>query len=110
MKVLMHRLILLAPDTTLVDHINGDPLDNRRENLRYATQSQQNANRHRTFGASRFKGVYRRRDGLKWCAQCRVPGGKQRYLGSFDSEEDAARAYNAAATELFGEYARLNDL
>jgi hypothetical protein len=108
MKVLMHRLILMAPDTATVDHINGDPLDNRRENLRLATQAQQNANRHRIKGRSQFKGVYRRRDGLKWCAQIRKD--RMIYLGSFISELEAAMAYNAAAAKLFGEFAVLNPI
>jgi hypothetical protein len=108
MKVLMHRLILLAPDTASVDHANGDPLDNRRENLRLATQRQQNANRHKITGQSEFKGVYRRRDGLKWCAQ--IKNGRMIYLGSFAKELDAARAYNTAAIEQFGEFAVLNSI
>lgn len=76
MKVLMHRLILLAPDTSTVDHANGNTLDNRRENLRLATQSQQNANRPKITGKSRFKGVYRRSDKHKWCAQIKPGNGK----------------------------------
>lgn len=108
MKVLMHRLILLAPDTATVDHANGNILDNRRSNLRLATMGQQNANRAKTFGKSRFKGVYRRRDGLKWCAQAKPHGGKMTYLGSFEDEIEAARAYDTAALQFFGEFARLN--
>lgn len=108
MKVLMHRLILLAKDTATVDHINGNTLDNRRENLRLATQSQQNANRHKITGKSEFKGVYRRRDGLKWCAQ--IKNGVMIYLGSFTNELDAARAYNLAALKHFGGFACLNDI
>jgi hypothetical protein len=108
MKVLMHRLILLAPDTSTVDHANGNKLDNRRENLRLATQSQQNANRPKIIGTSRYKGVYRRRDGLKWCAQIKDPLGHQQYLGSFISERAAALAYDNAASKQYGEFARLN--
>ena len=109
MKVLMHRLVLLAPDTSSVDHANGNRLDNRRENLRLATQSQQNANRPKIVGLSqRFKGVYRRRDGLKWCAQVKDPAGRMKYLGSFASEVAAAIAYDTAAIQLYGQFARLN--
>ena|SRR5215472_11429516 len=104
-KVHMHRLILLAPNTATVDHINHDTLDNRRANLRLATQSEQNGNRLKFFGTSRFKGVHRRQDGRKWCAQCHHV-----HLGSFESEIDAARAYNKAAQEYWGEYALLNDI
>lgn len=107
--VLMHRLIMLAPDTMTVDHKNHDTLDNRRKNLRHATQTQQNANRIKTFGASIYKGVYRRSDGLKWMAQIGKDR-KKRSMGCFESEEDAARCYNAMADFLFGEHALLNDV
>ena len=107
MKVLMHRLILLAPDTSTVDHINHDTLDNRRINLRLATQSQQNQNRVKTFGTSKYKGVHRRCDGLKWVAQIKLPD-KRLHLGSFNEEDDAARAYDEAAAAHFGEFSHLN--
>jgi len=107
-EVYMHRLILLAPDTATVDHINHDPLDNRRTNLRLATQSQQNANKPKFKGKSRFKGVYRRWDGRKWVAQ--IKHGKPINLGSFESEIAAALAYNKAAIEHFGEFAHLNEI
>jgi hypothetical protein len=104
-KVLMHRLILLAPASATVDHINHDTLDNRRCNLRLATQSQQNGNRLSFFGSSRFKGVHRRQDGRKWVAQCH-----HIHLGSFESEVDAARAYNKEARSYWGKFALLNDI
>lgn len=107
MIVKMHRLILLAPNTATVDHANGNTLDNRRENLRLATQSQQNANRLKFKGRSQFKGVYRRCDGLKWVAHIKNAG-RPKNLGSFVSEDDAARAYDAAARQIFGEFACLN--
>lgn len=107
--ILMHRLILLAPDTCTVDHINHDTLDNRRSNLRLATQSQQNANRRKISGSSKYKGVYPRRDGLKWCAQLGAFGAKT-YLGSFNTEEEAALVYNNAAIVAFGEFALLNQI
>lgn len=107
--VYLHRLIVLAPDTMTVDHRDRDTLNNRRLNIRTATQSQQNANRAKFVGKSRHKGVFLRADGLKWCAQIGWQG--MRYqLGSFAHEDDAARAYNYAAVELMGEFARLNDV
>ena len=109
MKVLMHRLILLAPDTVTVDHRNHELLDNQRPNLRKATQAEQNMNRRKHHGKSQYKGVYRRSDGLKWVAQIKVDR-KGKYLGSFEEERDAALAYNAAARELFGEFAHLNQV
>lgn len=108
-SVQLHRLITLAPDTMTVDHWDRDTLNNRRSNLRVATQSQQNANRAKFKGASQYKGVFRRRDGLKWCAQVSWKGWRYS-LGSFEDEVDAARAYNYAATKLMGDFARLNEV
>jgi hypothetical protein len=108
MKVLMHRLILLAPDTSTVDHANGNRLDNRRENLRLATQSQQNANRPKITGLSQYKGVHKRQDNLKWVAQIKDPNRRTIHLGSFTSEVAAAIAYDTAAIRLYGQFARLN--
>ncbi|SMF47441.1 HNH endonuclease [Azospirillum oryzae] len=109
MKVLMHRLILLAPDTATVDHANGIILDNQRKNLRLASMSEQNANKPKFHGGSRFKGVHRRWDGKKWVAQIKA-NGEHLHLGSFETEEAAARAYNAAALKHHGAFARLNDI
>lgn len=102
----MHRLILDLPDDVHVDHINGDGCDNRRCNMRRCTQLQNNRNsRHRRDGCSRFKGV--ERASAKWAARISV---NRRYfrLGVFINEADAARAYDVAAREHFGEFARLN--
>lgn len=101
----MHSLITGWP---LVDHVNGNGLDNRRENLRQATIAQNRHNsRPQAGSSSRFKGVCWDRGVRKWRAAIKVDG-KQRYLGIYTSEEDAARAYDAAAREAFGEYAYLN--
>jgi hypothetical protein len=106
----MHRLLMGNPPKMEVDHKNGDTLDNRRSNLRIVTHAQNLANqRLHVRSASGFKGVSWDKKSKKWAAhikyQCR-----KRHLGYFAVKEDAARAYNAAATELFGEYARLNPL
>lgn len=94
-----------------VDHINGDGLDNRRANLRPATHSQNMANKRRyANNKSGYKGVYwSGRPGLRrvWAAAIKQ-GGKARRLGRFEHPEEAARAYDAAARELFGQFARLN--
>lgn len=99
----------MARDATTVDHKNHNTLDNRRRNLRFATQAQQNANRLKHYGGSRFKGVYLRSDGRKWVAQIKT-GSKARYLGSFETEELAARAYNREAKKAWGKFAKLNDI
>lgn len=91
-----------------IDHRNGDGLDNQRRNLRPATGTQNNANtRRRTDNTSGFKGVSWRPDANRWHARVQS-GRKLRHLGYFDTAEAAARAYDAAARELFGEFARPN--
>lgn len=87
----------------LVDHVNGDGLDNRRANLRPATSSQNAANaRRRKDNSSGFKGVSQRPNG-RWMARIRMKS-----LGTFPTAELAARAYDSAATETWGEFARTN--
>lgn len=89
----------------LTDHVNHDGLDNRRENLRPASQQQNMWNRRSFHGQSRYKGVIRRRG--RWAAQIKRSG-QYFYLGLFDSEEAAAQAYDSAARDLFGVFATLN--
>lgn len=103
--VLMHREIMSAPNNIHVDHENGDGLDNRKENLRLASRRQNMQNRRKRIVG--FKGVYldRRRD--RWYSEIRTENGKK-FLGSFKSALEAARAYDAAAIKIFGEFARPN--
>lgn len=102
----MHRLILDAPLGMLVDHINGNGLDNRRDNLRLATKGQNNYNtRLRRDNATGYKGV--KRNCLRWVARIRIDR-RLIHLGSFSTKEDAARAYDSAARRHFGEFAKLN--
>lgn len=101
------RLIMDAPKGMVVDHVNRDTLDDRRKNLRICTISQNIANSStRTDGTSRYRGVHMTKKG-KWRAQIKVFY-KLHRLGDFDSEVEAARAYNAAARKHFTEYAGLN--
>lgn len=105
--VRMHRAIVGAAPGVMVDHINGNTLDNRRENLRVCSNSDNQKNRHRANGSSRFKGVCWNKQSNKWQAGIKL-NGKSKHLGLFGSEEDAARAYDQAAAQMFGEFARPN--
>jgi hypothetical protein len=107
----MHRFImgLVFGDGILVDHRDGNGLNNVRTNLRLATNTGNARNRRYGRSASGYKGAYlvKRRDKRPWTASIRADGGR-RYLGYFETAEEAARAYDAAAKELHGEFARLN--
>lgn len=112
--VLMHRFLMDAEPGQFVDHINGDRLDNRRSNLRFCSFQQNLQNRaplsERIGGSlqSKYKGVGRA-DSRKnpWRAYIGIDG-KSKHLGCFATEEDAARAYDEAAVEAYGEFAQLN--
>lgn len=106
--VYMHNVIMDPPSGLEVDHVNHVGWDNQRVNLRHATHSQNNANRRSNVrGSSRYKGVHWHRGNERWCANIKV-NGHQSQLGSFADEEEAARAYDAAAIEHFGEFAYIN--
>lgn len=92
----------------LIDHKNGDWLDNRRDNLRSATKAQNGQNRRLASNNSTgFKGVSLRRDRGTYLASIRS-NGALRKLGTFATAEEAARAYDEAARSEFGEFAALN--
>jgi hypothetical protein len=105
--VYLHRQILPSDAETSVDHINGNRLDNRRANLRAATPSQNAANSRDRPRRSGFRGVYPHRPTGRWIAQVSVAGRPQ-HLGIFDDPQDAARAYDLAAREQWGPFARTN--
>jgi hypothetical protein len=84
-----------------IDHINGDRADNRILNLREATSQENNRNMKARGSISGFKGVYRAR--RKWRARIRI-NRKIKNLGYFDTREEAARAYESKAKELFGAF------
>lgn len=101
--ILMHRLVLDFPESW-IDHRNCDPADNRKSNLRLCTPSQNQKNRKKKEGTStsKYKGVVSEVHSGKWRAAI--------HIGSYDTEEEAAAAYNKIAELLFGEFAYLNKL
>lgn len=103
----MHRLIMGDPDGLLIDHEDGDGLNNRRSNLRECTHSQNRQNIHKTNrGAVPFIGVRLSHKG-KFLAEISL-GGKKQHIGTYDTAEEAARVRDQKARELYGEFATLN--
>lgn len=100
---ILSRRVLNAKPGQLVDHANRDTADCRRENLRIATPSQNQANRRRDAGKLLPKGV--QEAGSRFSAVIVHQGGRL-YLGRFDTPEAASRAYEFAAITLFGDFAR----
>lgn len=104
-KVLMHRLILQVRVEEDVDHINGNGLYNRRENLRAATRSQNMMAANYAPGISGYRGVTP--NGPGWEARVQAAG-IVHLLGTYATQEEAARVRDEAAIRLHGKFARLN--
>jgi hypothetical protein len=107
--VSLHREIMNNPKGFIVDHLNNNSLDNRKDNLRPATRSQnrQNAPKRKKNASSQFLGVSFHKEEKKYRARISIKG-KRIHLGKFDNEIDAAKAYDAAARKYYGEHARVN--
>lgn len=107
-QTMLHHLVLKMEIPDEVDHINRNPLDNRRSNLRLATSSQNAFNRsQRPDNTTGYRGVSWHKVVQKWAAKICYCG-KQKHLGVFDTPEEAALVYDSAAIELHGEFASLN--
>lgn len=107
-RLRMHHLIVPRMPGTVTDHINGDTLDNRRANLRRCSVAQNCQNqalgKRNTSG---YRGVSWQADKRRWRAYISV-NGRKRFLGRYTQAEDAARAFDKAAREIWGEFATLN--
>lgn len=106
----LHRYLLNAPKGVLVDHKNGDGLDNRRENIRLCNHADNSRNRRIKPSRAGFRGVILRDRpfrNVRYEASIKVER-KKIYLGVFDTPEAAARAYDQAAIKHFGDFACLN--
>lgn len=110
-RVLLHRFVMNAQPGQLVMHRNGNGLDCRKNNLRFGNHSENGASHRRKQGkTSKYRGVSRNISGGKpWQAQIMVAG-VPKHLGKFDTEEEAARAYNQNALLYFGEHASINKI
>jgi len=109
-KYIMHRLIMDCPKGMIVDHINHNTLDNRKENLRICTNSENLRNsRLQKNNTTGYKGVFFNKT---WNNYKVTIGTKKnrKYLGSYKNIEDAAKAYNEAAIKYYGEFACLNEV
>lgn len=107
-KFYMHRVILKCQNGQSIDHIDANPLNNQKSNLRICTHQQNCFNSSsRKNSSSKFLGVHWAKHCRKWISQFEI-NGKNNYIGSYDNETEAALAYNVAASFAFKEFARLN--
>ena len=106
-SVYMHTEVLRHADKRyVVDHVDGNKLNNCKHNLRVCTQQQNSWNTNTPLrAASGYRGVYR--NGAKWCARIKH-NNKVQHIGNFNTSEEAAMAYDVAALEYRGEFAKLN--
>jgi hypothetical protein len=107
--IYMHRLVTEAPDDLEVDHINGDGIDNRKENLRLCTHAENSRNRGRAkHNTSGHKGVWFSKQSNRFIAETRL-NGKKIHVGSFKTAEEASEAYKAKALEVHGDFANIKN-
>ena len=103
---MMHRVVNMTPQGLWTDHINGNKLDNRAANLRSCTNAENSQSRKRKSAAkSGYRGVSKKNNRFQATITINY---KSHYIGMFDTAEEAARAYDAKATELHRSFALLN--
>lgn len=106
-RIYMHRTIMNPPKDKLIDHINHDTLDNRKNNLRISTKSTNGMNRGKNKNnSSGYKGVHFKKDKNKWCARITIER-KIIFLGYFNNPLDASLAYNNAAINIHKDFASI---
>lgn len=107
-NIRMHTMLIRPPKGMVVDHINGNPSDNQRKNLRICTRAENLRNRGKQKNnSSGYKGVYWSKGRKKWIAQIKIYG-KMKSLGGFEAVIDAVKAYDLAALQIHGEFAKTN--
>jgi hypothetical protein len=107
-KIRMHNAIMNPPKNILTDHIDLNPLNNQRSNLRYAQKYENARNKSsKKNSTSKYLGVHWSTKEKRWCSQIRV-NNKTKNLGRYKNEINAAKAYDTAAKIYFGEFANLN--
>lgn len=107
--IFMHVEILGKIDGLEIDHVDGNGLNNSRENLRHVTHAENMYNAVVKGGSSKYKGVSWNKGNKKWASYIKIDG-KLYHLGTYKSERDAAWVYNVWAESFFGECARLNTI
>lgn len=108
--VTLHRLVIRARPGEMVDHINGDKLDNQKSNLRLCNHAENMRNtKLSTRNTSGYKGIYWHKRSQYWQAYITY-NQKHMYLGRYVDKMDAVKAYNAAAEKYFGVFAKTNSL
>lgn len=108
-NIQMHRFLTGFISFLVVDHKNGNTLDNTRKNLRVCTSNQNKLNsKKRKDSAMKYKGIKFHKKGIKIYQAAIKMNGVTKSLGYYATPEEAARAYDAKARELFGEFARCN--
>lgn len=105
----MHRLVVAANPSEMVDHVDKNKLNNQRANLRICSDSQNKQNTNKKVGqyTSKYKGVSWQKRRRKWHAYVTI-GGRKIHLGSYDQELEAAQKYDSEAKKIFGVFASLN--